>query len=59
MLLYSIMIKWSYQRLVFYDQIEFNKMGNITLVVISGRVIVVLRLNVGDLMILLVFWFTK
>lgn len=59
MLLYSIMIKWSYQRLVFYDQIKFNKMGNITLVVISGRVIVVLRLNVGDLMILLVFWFTK
>ena len=59
MLLYSIMIKWSYQRLVFYDQIKFNKMGNITLVVKSGRVIVVLRLNVGDLMILLVFWFTK
>ena len=59
MLLYSIMFKWSYQRLVFYDQIKFNKMGNITLVVISGRVIVVLRLNVGDLMILLVFWFTK
>ena len=59
MLLYSIMIKWSYQRLVFYDQIKFNKMGNITLVVISGRVIVVLRLNVGDLLILLVFWFTK